>query len=189
MLKLVFTGVWVCAVALGSVYFSIQHASAPVESDAETERRALQQYVPGELITVPVITDGAVQGYFLTKLSFAVDKNKIKRLDVPLKETVTNALFDILVGRKLINVADNNSFDLANFKTAVKEGLNKDMHDEVIFDVLVEQLEYLSKADVARIAKGANQPQQKPVAIIDKNGETAHDEIPEAERRAAAAAH
>ena len=61
------------------------------------------------------------------------------------------------------------------------------MHDEVIFDVLVEQLEYLSKADVARIAKGANQPQQKPVAIVDKNGETAHDEIPEAERRAAAA--
>ena len=122
MLKLVFTGVWVCAVALGSVYFSIQHASAPVESDAEAERRALQQYVPGELITVPVITDGAVQGYFLTKLSFAVDKNKIKHLDVPFKETVTNALFDILVGQKLINVADTNSFDLANFKTRSRKG-------------------------------------------------------------------
>ena len=48
-------------------------------------RRALQQYVPGELITVPVITDGAVQGYFLTKLSFSVDKDKIKHMDVPLK--------------------------------------------------------------------------------------------------------
>jgi flagellar basal body-associated protein FliL len=188
MLKLVLTGVWVCAVTLGSVYFSIQHASAPMESDAEADRRALQQYVPGELITVPVITDGAVQGYFLTKLSFAVDKNKIKHLEVPLKETVTNALFDILVGQKLVNVADSNSFDLAQFKTAVKEGLNEDMRDEVIFEVLVEQLEYLSKADVARIAKGASQPQQQPVAIVDKNGETAHDEIPEAVRRAAAAA-
>ncbi|MCV9962853.1 hypothetical protein OIU34_13165 [Pararhizobium sp. BT-229] len=188
MLKLVFTGIWVCAVTLGSVYFSIQHASAPVETDAQAERRALQEYVPGELITVPVITDGAVQGYFLTKLSFAVDKKKIKQLDVPLKETVTNALFDILVGQKLINVADSNSFDLAHFKTAVKEGLNKDMRDEVIFDVLVEQLEYLSKADVARLGKGASQ-QQKPVAIIDKNGKTANDEIPESDRRAAVAAH
>ncbi|WP_275788918.1 hypothetical protein [Pararhizobium gei] len=189
MLKLVVTGVWVCAVALGSVYFSIQHASAPVESDADAERRALQQYVPGELITVPVITDGGVQGYFLTKLSFAVDKHKIKLLDVPLKETVTNALFEILVGQKLINIADSKSFDLAQFKTAVKDGLNKDMRGEVIFEVLVEQLEYLSKDDVARLGKGANQPQQTPVAIVDKNGETAHDEMPEAERRAAAAGH
>ena len=56
----------------------------------------------------------------------------------------------------MINVADNSNFDLPNFKTTVKEGLNKDMRDEVIFEVLVEQLEYLSKADVARIANGAN---------------------------------
>jgi hypothetical protein len=178
MLKLVFTGVWVCAVTLGSVYFSVQHASAPVESDAEAARRASQEYVPGELITVPVIKDGAVQGYFLTKLSFSVDKTKIKGMDVPLKETVTSQLFDILVGEKLINVADTSSFDLAHFKSAVKEGLNKNLHDEIIYDVLVEQLEYLSKADVARIANAANEPQQKPVAIVDKNGRTAQDRIP-----------
>jgi flagellar basal body-associated protein FliL len=188
MLKLVLTGVWVCAVSLGSVYVSMQHASAPVESSEDAERRALQEYVPGELITVPVITDGAVQGYFLTKLSFAVDKNKIKQLEVPLKETVTNALFDILVGKQLINVADSNSFDLATFKSTVKDGLNADMRDTVIFEVLVEQLEYLSKEDVSRIAKGAGQPQQKPVAIIDKNGQTAHERIPGG-TAAAAAAH
>ncbi len=47
MLKLVLTGVWVCAVTLGSVYFSMQHASAPVVSDAEADRRASQEYVPG----------------------------------------------------------------------------------------------------------------------------------------------
>jgi len=189
MLKLVFTGVWICAVSLGSVYFSIQHASAPVETDAEAERRALQEYVPGELITVPVITDGAVQGYFLTKLSFSVDKAKAKNMEVPLKESVTNALFDILVGQKLINVADTSNFDLASFKTAVKDGLNKQFRDEVIFGVLVEQLEYLSKTDVARIANSANEKQRKPVPIVDKNGETAHDQMPESEKRAAAAGH
>lgn len=178
MLKLVVTGAWICAVSLGSVYFSIQHASAPIVSDAEAERRALQEYVPGELITVPVITGGGVQGYFLTKLSFSVDKAKAKNMEVPLKESVTNALFDILVGQKLINVGDSNSFDLAHFKTAVKEGLNKQLRDEVIFEVLVEQLEYLSKTDVARIANSANEKQQKPVPIVDKNGQTAHDVLP-----------
>ncbi|KQV43867.1 MULTISPECIES: hypothetical protein [unclassified Rhizobium] len=177
MLKLVFTGVWVAAVTLGSVYFSMERASAPIVSDADAERKALQEYVPGELITVPVITDGAVQGYFLTKLSFAVDKNKIKALQVPLKESVTSALYDILVGERLINVADTSSFDIAHFKTAVKDGLNKNFKDEIIFEVLVEQLEYLSKADVARLATPTEQ-KQRPVAIVDKNGQTAHDRLP-----------
>lgn len=175
MLKLILTGVWVAAVTLGSVYYSMERASAPIVSDADAARKALQEYVPGELITIPVITDGAVQGYFLTKLSFSVDKNKIKALQVPLKESVTSALYDILVGERLINVADSSSFDIAHFKSAVKDGLNKNFKDEIIFEVLVEQLEYLNKADIARLANPAAQEKQRPVAIVDKNGQTAHD--------------
>lgn len=178
MLKLVLTGVWICAISLGSVYFSIQHASAPVETDAEAQRRAAREYVQGEPVTVPVITDGAVQGYFLTKLSFSVDKAKVKQIEVPMKEAVTNALFDILVGQKLINIADTSNFDLAHFKTVIREGLNKQLHDEVIYEVLVEQLEYLTKADVARIANSANEKPRRPVPIVDKNGATAKDRVP-----------
>lgn len=185
MLKLVFTGVWVCAVSLGSVYASMKYASAPVVTDEEADRRASEEYVSGELITIPVITGGSVQGYFLTKLSFAVNKEKIKTLPIPLKEMVTDELFDILVGKQLINVADTSEFDLSNFKTVVKEGLNAKIRDEVVTEVLIEQLEYLSKGDVARIADGQNQPREKPVTIKDKNGNSAHDVVP----GKAAAAH
>jgi hypothetical protein len=186
MIKLLLTGVWVAGLTLGSVYVSMRHASAPIESSEEQARLAVQEYVPGEMITVPVLRNGGVQGYFLTKLSFAADKTKVKTLPVPLKETVTNALFDILVGRQLINVEDTSTFDLANFKTVVKDGLNKQMDGEVIFEVLVEQLEYLSKEDVARVANQDNRRQPKPVAIVDKNGATAHDAIPGAGEAAAA---
>lgn len=186
MIKLLATGLWVCAVTLGSVYFSMKQASAPVQNDADTARLAVQEYVPGEMITVPVLTDGGVQGYFLTKLSFAVDKTKVKTVPIPLKETVTSALFDILIGQRLINVADTSTFDLANFKAVVKEQLNKDMKDEVIFEVLVEQLEYLSKEDVKRLAS-KQQTQQVPVPIADKNGHTASDKIPGKEEGAASA--
>ncbi|MET0357974.1 MAG: hypothetical protein ABW055_00925 [Pararhizobium sp.] len=186
MIKLLLTGVWVAGITLGSVYVSMRHASAPVESSEEQARLAVQEYVPGELITVPVLRNGGVQGYFLTKLSFAVDKTKLKTLPVPLKETVTNALFDILVGKQLINIEDSKSFDLANFKSVVKAGLNEQMKEEVIFEVLVEQLEYLSKADVARVANRESRKQPEPVAIVDRNGNTAHDVIPGAAEKAAA---
>lgn len=189
MIKLLLTGVWVAGLTLGSVYLSMRHASAPIESSEEQARLAVQEYIPGELITVPVLRDGGVQGYFLTKLSFAVDKTKLKTLPFPFKETVTNSLFDILVGKQLINVADRTSFDLASFKSTVKDGLNSQMKSDVVFEVLVEQLEYLSKADVARVANRDERREPKPVPIVDKNGQTAHDVIPGADKKEASAAH
>ncbi|WEX78055.1 hypothetical protein PYH37_002904 [Sinorhizobium numidicum] len=179
MLKLALTGVWVCAVTLGSVYFSIQHASAPVISEAEADRRAAEEYVPGEIITVPIIRDGAVQGYFLAKLSFSAMREGIAKLHAPLRQVVTDELYDLLVGSKLIDVADMGTFDLPSFKNAVKDGLNGKLGSEVITEVLVEQLEYLTKDDVERVANSQNRPYQKPVAIVDRNGKVASDKIPE----------
>ena len=141
MLKLVFTGIWVCAVTLGSVYFSMQSASAPVVADGEAARRAAEQYVPGEMITIPVIRDGSVQGYFLTKLSFSATKEGINNLRAPLRQMVTDELYDLLVGSKFIDIADTGTFDLPTFKTTVKDGLNKKLGGEVITEVLVEQPE------------------------------------------------
>ncbi|MBD9649074.1 hypothetical protein JVX98_18905 [Ensifer sp. PDNC004] len=179
MLKLVFTGIWVCAVTLGSVYFSMQSASAPVVADGEAARRAAEQYVPGEMITIPVIRDGSVQGYFLTKLSFSATKEGINNLRAPLRQMVTDELYDLLVGSKFIDIADTGTFDLPTFKTTVKDGLNKKLGGEVITEVLVEQLEYLTKEDVKRVANSQNVPLQKPVPIVDKNGNVADDKLPE----------
>ncbi|MCY1319129.1 hypothetical protein D9M68_387340 [compost metagenome] len=179
MLKLILTGVWVCAVTLGSVYFSMQSASAPVVTDGEAARRASEQYVPGEMITIPVIKEGSVQGYFLTKLSFSATKEGINNLRAPLRQMVTDVLYDLLVGSKFIDVADTGTFDLPTFKTTVKDGLNKKLGEEVITEVLVEQLEYLTKDDVKRVANSQNVPRQKPVPIVDKNGHVAGDKLPE----------
>ncbi|PST26146.1 hypothetical protein C7U60_03670 [Mesorhizobium plurifarium] len=179
MLKLVLTGVWVCVVTLGSVYFSMQYASAPVVSDAEADRRASQEYVPGEMITIPSIKDGAVQGYFLAKLSFSASREGIAKLHAPLRQLVTDELYDMLVGSRFIDVADMAAFDLPGFKVAVKDGLNRKLGSEVISEVLVEQLEYLTKEDVERVANSQNRPYQKPVPIVDRNGTVASDRLPQ----------
>jgi len=179
MLKLLLAGVWVCAVTLGSVYFSMQYASAPAISDAEAERRASEEYVPGEIITVPVIEDGAVKGYFLAKLSFSAKRAGVAKLHAPLRQLVTSELYDMLVGSKFIDVADTGSFALADFKLAVKDGLNGKLGGEVITEVLVEQLEYLNKEEVARAATGQAARYEKPAPIVDRNGEVASDKLPE----------
>ncbi len=178
MIKIILVGVWVCAVTLGTVYFSVQYASAPTTPD-DGKPKVAAEYLPGELVTVPMIADGAIKGYFINKLSFNADKEKLKLIQTPLKETLTSTLFDILVGAKMIDIPNMRNFELAAFKTAIKDGVNKELGDEIILEVYVEQLEYLSKEDVKRLStKTDESSQQKPVAVVDKNGDTAHDTPP-----------
>ncbi|MDI7863429.1 hypothetical protein MRS76_15845 [Rhizobiaceae bacterium n13] len=165
MIKLVLTGLWVCAVTLGSVYLSIYLATAPVgEAGAENRNTEL---VPGEMITVPVISDGKVAGYFLTRISFTIDKEKVVDGSLPLNALVTDELFTLLIGNKVIDIANTSAFDLNGFRTQVKQDLNKRLGGDVITEVLVEQLDYLSKDDTRNNSPDAKKLNKKPVTIVE----------------------
>ncbi|MCX8996135.1 hypothetical protein NOF55_17065 [Rhizobiaceae bacterium BDR2-2] len=146
MLKLLLTGIWVCLVTLGAVWFSIGQATAPVQGD--TGPRIDTELLRGETTTIPLIADGSVQGYFLSRVSLIVDKAKIGETKLPMKELVTDSLFTLLVGNPVVDVAHVERFDLAAFKSRIKDGLNDRFGDGIVSDVLVEQLDYLSKDDI-----------------------------------------
>lgn len=148
MIKLLITGVWICAVALASVYFSVQSANKkePVETDPAMFGGL--ETVRGEVTSIPVISDGAVQGYFLTRLSYTVEPVKAAALTIPLPDLVTDALYSALVGEKLIDFPHMEKFDLETFKTHIRDKLNERLGEEVFHDVIVEQIDFLSKADI-----------------------------------------
>lgn len=177
MLKLLLTGVWVCAVTLGAVYFSVQMATAPAPGDETGAKKANLQLVKGESITIPVINDGGVNGYFLSRISLRVDKDKMAKIELPATQLMTDELFTLLAGSSMVNIANISTFDPEAFKQRIREGLNKRLDDEVVEDVLIEQLDYLSKADI-REQNGNGTP--RSVKIVE--GEKA-----EAGKEAAAA--
>lgn len=148
MLKLILTGVWVAVVTLGSVYFSIQMSKAPDPADEEARKKAVQELVRGEVTTFPVITDGKVQGYFLTRTSYIVDKTKMPTVTMPVSVLLTDELYTALVGDKVIRVGESKNFDLKAFRERVKEVLNKRLGQDVVMDIVVEQIDYLSKEDI-----------------------------------------
>lgn len=148
MLKLLLTGVWVCVVALGAVYFSVQMAMPPAPVDEAATKKASMQLVKGESISIPLISNGTVNGYFLSRISLHVDKEKVAKIELPITQLMTDELFTLLAGSSMVNIANVSTFDIDRFKTGIRDGLNKKLGDEVVADVLVEQLDYLSKADI-----------------------------------------
>ena len=77
-----------------------------------------------------------------------------------LPQAITDELYTLLVGKKMIDVATAGSFDLEGFRGVVKEGLNRRFGAEVIAEVYVEQIDYLTTASVE------NPPQKQGVTLL-----------------------
>ena len=165
MLKLVLTGLWVCAITLGSVWLSVQMTTAPADDgDAGKKNTELAQ---GEMITVPVISGGKIAGYFLTRVSFMIDKDKVPETEVPFNALVTDEVYSLLIGNKMVDVNNVASFDLSAFRNHIKDGLNKRLDNELVTDVLVEQLDYLAKEDTRDNSPDQNNLNKTPVKIVE----------------------
>lgn len=185
MIKVVLTGVWVCIVTLAAVYFSVQMGTAPPVDEAAAKKAALEM-VKGESITVPLLREGSVDGYFIGRISYMMDKEKLKGVTLPLTEYMTDELFTLLVGNSMIEITNPKAFKLEEFKKTVREDLNKRLGDEYIAEVLVEQLDYMSKKDIHTGQEtGKTKP---PTQIVKPEAATAAGGEGEGEAPKAAAA-
>jgi hypothetical protein len=165
MIKLVLTGVWVCAITLASVYFSVHMATAPAPAPDDSKQGQLE-LVKGETITVPIIGNGAVTGYFLGKVSFMMNKDVVKNVALPLTEVTTDELFTLLIGNKMVDIGNLKSFDPQAFRDMIKKGMNEHLGGEYVAEVMLEQLDYLSKDDVKASASGQQKKTPKTVNIV-----------------------
>ncbi|MCO5733046.1 hypothetical protein [Rhizobium sp. SSA_523] len=167
MVKLILTGLWVCVVTLGAVYFSVQMSLPEPPVDEATLMKEKSELVKGETINIPMLSDGAVQGYFLTRISFMMDKQKIKGVHLPVTELMTDELFTLLVGNRMVNLSDTKAFDLNGFRDMLKQTLNKDLGDDYVLEVLVEQLDYMSKDDIRANGDRSPSKQVAPIKIVE----------------------
>jgi hypothetical protein len=123
--------------------------------------------VKGETITVPIIGNGAITGYFLGRVSFMMNKDMLKGVTLPLSEMTTDELFSLLVGNKMVDIAHIKSFDPNAFREEIKKGMNERLGGEYVAEVMLEQLDYLPKEDVKE--NSGNKPQKvgAPVKIVE----------------------
>jgi ribonuclease D len=65
-----------------------------------------------------------VSGYFITRISFMMEKGKASQLQTPLTELTTDELYSLLVGNKAIDIAHTANFDVASFRSDIKKNMN-----------------------------------------------------------------
>lgn len=147
MIRLLLCGIWVCVVTLGSTYAAIvwqaEAVSAPDErnpaSSSDVKRLTTKSF------SVPVIADGAVQGYVIAQFSYIVAVDALKELSVKPESYFIDQAFQTIYTGGEINFRKMKKQDLPKLAKLIGENVNKRIGLQLVEEVLIEQLSYIPK--------------------------------------------
>ncbi|MBZ0260940.1 MAG: hypothetical protein K8F90_10100 [Hyphomicrobiales bacterium] len=148
MIKILLIGLWVCIVALGSSYFFVQmnnSGSAHAPSDEEVE---VVEFIKTDMVSVPVIRGGKVQGYLVAQLSFAVSKAETAKLPFEPAPYLVDVAYRTLYENSIVDFSRLQPQDLTLLARKISEGANAKLGGEVVKDVLMNEINYVPRDEV-----------------------------------------
>ena len=148
MIKLIAVGLWVACVALGSSY--VMASMAGGSSDEEGEELSYfvgLDYRTTDNITIPMISDAAIQGYILARFVYTIDGRTVAQLKVPPDPFILDEAFRRLYATEGFDFAKPERFDLPALTKDIREAVNARYGSELVRDILVEQFDYIAKSE------------------------------------------
>ncbi|MCT7377549.1 hypothetical protein [Chelativorans salis] len=148
MFKFLLVAVWVSAATLGAVFYSFQTSQAARNATPPPPFFGGLDYVRTQVISVPVVKNGQVDGYFLARLVFTAEPEKLKALSLPADVLLVDELYSYLYANPQIDFTDRNGVDLEALRNGIRDSINERTGEKLVHEVMVEQVDYLSKAEI-----------------------------------------
>ncbi|MET0407199.1 MAG: flagellar basal body-associated protein FliL [Hyphomicrobium sp.] len=149
MIRSIIVAIVACLSTLGGVYGAMSlkaNAKAPTGQDDQSKL----QIIKTRMVSVPLVMDGEVMGYVVTRLQFVADAELLKLSSVQPEVFVADEAF-----RKIYETAPNDMKSgrkqaLRELAAGVAAAANKRMGRDVVKDVMIDSWSYLSKQDMMR---------------------------------------
>ncbi|MDG4881743.1 MAG: hypothetical protein E5X48_01950 [Mesorhizobium sp.] len=148
MIKFIAAALWICAATLGAVFYSFQAAGERGVGEPPKPMLGGLDYVKTDIISVPLIKDAKIDGYFLTKLVYTVEPDQIKKLSIPAPALITDQVYSYLYSNPQIDFTKKETIDLDAFRKAIRDTVNARVGVELVHDVLIDQVNFLSKDEI-----------------------------------------
>lgn len=154
MIKQLLIGLWICAVTLGGVWAA---GFAVSGSDSGAKVGALE-FVANDPVTIPVVKGGAIEGYVIAKLIFSGNSEDLQQWGDKLKFVFNDSAFRIIYAAEHERMLQKKRQDLDHMVEEIKSRTNKAIGSNVIVEVLVEYLNYVSLDQVRCNRKSPGTP-------------------------------
>lgn len=152
MIRIVAVGLWVCLVALGTLMLGIKLNSQPDITSATENAASTVEYDRTEIMSVPVLADGKVNGYVISQLIYTIDSSVKQKMNVPLGIFINDEVFRTFYG----SYSDTKNIEMVKFddvKKQIIDGVNQRFPEPVIKDLMVEQFNYIPAGQVRNMNK------------------------------------
>lgn len=149
MIKWIAVAIWMPFATLASAYGTHQILSGQIPGQPGNESRiGGLDYESIRPVNVPMIADGALQGYVVAKLVFTADADELRNLSVPPHPFLVDEAFRALYADRSLDFKHLERYDLDALTLNLKIATNKRIGKDIIQDILVEEFNYFSKEDV-----------------------------------------
>jgi hypothetical protein len=147
MMKNVMAGFWVCAVTLASCYAAVTWTvgKAPAENKGSYEGL---QYKKLPAVNIPVVAEGAVQGYVIANLVFTADAKTLREISVPPEAFIQDEVFRYVYADETLDFKRLSRYDVNGMIGAVRERINRRLGAEIVKEILVENFNFVDKSDI-----------------------------------------
>jgi len=164
MIRLVVTGVWVCLVTVLSSYAAAMWHSQKTEEPGVEKLFGGLQSMQTSMISVPVISAGAVEGYVLAQFTFTMSSDVVSRMSVKPDVFLLDSAFRTIYAADPSTLRGSKKQDFSVLTTAIKERVNERFGGPFVEDVLIEKFSFVPKEETrsgANLAKiGAGEKRQ-----------------------------
>ncbi|MET0575303.1 MAG: hypothetical protein ABWZ83_05530 [Mesorhizobium sp.] len=148
MIKFVVAAIWICVATIGAMIYSFQSSAAKPEPGEERAFFGGLDYVKTEVFSVPVLQSGAIDGYFIGRFVYTVESKKLNKLSIPAESLIVDEVYSYLFSHPEIDFTRTAKVDVDAFRNGIRDAINKRVGDTLVHEVLIEQIDYLSKADI-----------------------------------------
>ena len=146
---MVAVGLWMSAATALSGYATVNWVNDQMSNpDARQHSLGGLDYETVRAVNVPMIANGALQGYVVAKLVFTADTDALARLSVPPHPFLVDEAFRRLYSDTSLDFTQLERYDLDSLTEELRMAANNRIGDDVIQDVLVEEFNYFAKDDV-----------------------------------------
>ena len=147
MMKNVMAGFWVCAVTLASCYAAVTWIVGRAPADEQTHYEGLQ-YKKLPAMNIPIVAEGAVQGYVIANLVFTADAKTLREISVPPEAFIQDEVFRHVYSDETLDFKKLSRYNVNGMIANVREKINKRLGAEIVKEILVENFNFVDKSDI-----------------------------------------
>ena len=145
-MKGIIIGVWVIVVALGATYAAASFDSGrkPV---GEEQPAATLQFDKTRVINVPMIGNGAVQGFVVAQFGYTVDAAMLKKTPISPEVFLLDEAFRTLYSDDHLDFTHLDKYDINKFTKHLVQATNERLGTNLVKAVLIQEFTYFSKEE------------------------------------------